>query len=531
MTRGEDFLVAEKLAKRFGDTRALVSCSFDIRLGEVHALIGENGSGKSTLVKVLSGVLGPDHGSLAVRGSTLSQITSPRHASRLGVATVFQEILAVEDLSVLDTIWLGFDGIFRRRLSPPEKQARAGEVLARLTPSYPSLDTPMSRLALGQRQLAVIARALVREPRLLILDEATAALDIADRNRLFDEIRQRCGADTAVLFISHRMDELSEIADRVTVLRSGDSVATLPREEAETTTLLRLMSGREPETMTMARGARHDRQDSAVVLQATGMVLRTRAPAVDFELRAGEIVGLAGLEGHGQDEFARGISGVTRPAAGRVLVEPGGRLVGSIDDATQADVTYVPRDRRSEGIFEPLSVIENFAMPTLRRDRRRGVLSRRLMRKRFAAYREQLRIRLTNELDLITTLSGGNQQKVIIACRLASEPRVLVLNDPTRGVDPGTKQDIYRLLVKLCDDGVAVVLLSSDLEEHILLVDRVLVFREGTVSAELAHEQLSRATLLAALFGEEPEYAPARSGKVAKRGETNPDAIPDGLSK
>lgn len=518
MTRGEAFLVAENLARRFGETRALVSCSFDVRLGEVHALIGENGSGKSTLVKVLSGVLSPDHGSLTVPGSTFSQIASPRQASRLGVATVFQEILIVNSLSVLDNIWLGFEGIFRHRLTQSEKRARAAEILARLTPHYPSLETPVSRLDLGQRQLAVIARALVREPRLLILDEATSTLDIADRDRLFSEIRRRCVADTAVLFISHRIDEISEIAERVTVLRSGESVGTLPREDADTTTLLRLMSGREPEAA-IALGERHDHHDSSVALRATGLVLRERRPSADFEVRAGEIVGLAGLEGHGQDEFSRAIACVTRPAAGRILVEPGGRLLASADDATRAGVAYIPRDRKSEGIFEPLSILENFAIPTLLRDRRLGLLSRRRMRRRFVVYRTLLRIRLRSELDLITTLSGGNQQKVVIAGRLASEPRVLVLNDPTRGVDIGAKQDIYQLLSKLSGAGVAVVLLSSELEEHILLADRVLVFRDGTISAELARDQLSRATLVAALFGEQHENPLPSSRRAGQHGE------------
>lgn len=519
-------LVVEDLARRFGETRALVSCSFDVRAGEVHALMGENGSGKSTLVKILSGVLGPNNGSLTIQESRLSRIASPRQAATLGIATVFQEILVVDELSALDNIWLGYDGVVRSRLSRRLKRQRAAEVLARLTPDFPSLDTPAKWLNLGQRQLAVIARALVREPRILILDEATSALDVADRDRLFAEVQQRCASGTAVLFISHRMEEIFEIAARVTVLRSGESVATLERQDTDSATLVRLMSGRELKEVMRAKEQPVPR-DSPVLLRAAGLTVRPSAPAFDFDLKAGEIVGIAGLEGHGQDEFIRALAGLLPSAAGQVMIEPAGRPVRSAAAARNAGIEYVPRDRKGEGIYETLSISDNFAMPTLGQDRRWGLVSRRLNHQRFATYRERLKIRLGRESNAITTLSGGNQQKVLIARRLAARPRVLLLNDPTRGVDLGAKQDIYEFLRNLAGEDVAVVMLSSELEEHILLAQRVLVFREGTLSKELTGQQLTRPRLVAALFGEALEDEDEASQEGASSGKAQQSAAPE----
>jgi ABC-type sugar transport system ATPase subunit len=512
MTADTPFLAVEGLARRFGDTQALVSCSFDVRGGEVHALIGENGSGKSTLVKILSGVLYPDRGVLRVNGRDIGRLASPSRAARVGIVSVFQEILVVEHLSVLDNIWLGFDGIFRQKLSVKEKLVRANDTLSHLTSGYPALDTPMRWLNLGERQLAVIARALVRDPRLLILDEATSALDISNRDRLFEELRRRRANGVAVVFISHRMDEIAEISDRVTVLRSGESVATLKRGEAAEATLLRLMSGREAEERVRGKFETapayvRSRAEAAspVVLRAKGLVLRDGCQPYDFALRAGEIVGLAGLEGHGQDEFAKAIAGLITPITGEVRAETAGRTIASLEDAARAKVAYVPRDRKSEGTFEPLSILENFAALTLKRDLRYRLLARRRMRARFSLYRSLLQIRLGRDADLITSLSGGNQQKVLIARQLAAEPGVLVLNDPTRGVDLATKWDIYALLRRLAAQGVAIVLLSTELEEHIALTDRVLVFRSGEVFDEVNREEVNHTRLIAAMFGRSSE--------------------------
>jgi ABC-type sugar transport system ATPase subunit len=366
------------------------------------------------------------------------------------------------------------------------------------------LDAPASLLPLSQQQACAIARVLLREPRVLILDEATSALDVATRDRLFAAISRRRPAGLCTLFISHRMDEIGEIADQVTVLRSGASVATLDREQAVPERLVQLMTG--ADNLAGGQGA-HQRAASPAaartVLAVRGLRLAAGAAPVTFELHEGEIVGLAGLEGHGQDEFLRALW--DGDPAGCVLRVDGTAQVAvrSARQAADLGIAYVPRDRRTESLFAPLSIQENFGVVTSRADRRHGLLSAAAQRARLAKYQDSLGIRMGKPTDLITTLSGGNQQKVIIARWLARQPRILLLNDPTRGIDLGAKRDIYALLDTLAADGVAVMMLSTEVDEHVELMDRVLVFREGTVGAVLDRDQLSRAALVSAFFGQE----------------------------
>jgi ABC-type sugar transport system ATPase subunit len=458
-------LRTEGLAKAFGATHALRSCSFELRAGEVHCIVGENGSGKSTLVKILSGVHPPDAGTIALRGAPSGALSSPRKAAAAGLATVFQEVLVVEPRSVLDNVWMGTDGVFGTTVPFAERRQRAGDALAALLGQAPPLDMPIEHLSLSERQACCLARALVRAPEILILDEATSALDVATRDRLFALVRERVAAGTAVVFISHRMDEISEIGDRCTVMRSGETVGTLERGDASAQELVRLMSGAEHLTGDMAE--RPHRSPGDVVLSVPGL-----------ELRAGELVGLAGLEGHGQDAF-----------------------LWSLAHAGGDDVAYVPRERRAESLFESKSVRENFGIVTLDRDTSRGLISPKRTKQRLAEYVERLKIKVGDVDESITTVSGGNQQKVVMARWLATDPKVLLLNDPTRGVDIGAKRDLYELLTALAARGVAIVMLSTEVDEHVELMDRVLVFREGRVSRELARGELSRQSIIGAFFG------------------------------
>jgi ABC-type sugar transport system ATPase subunit len=490
----------EGVAKAFGETRALKACNLAIRPGSIHAVIGENGSGKSTLVKVLTGVVRPDSGTITLAGRGNAGLASPRAARQAGIATTFQEILVLEELSLLDNVWLGQDGLFRIHVASGRRRTEAAAMLSELLGgSLPDLDARMGDLDLGTRQAVVIARSLLLGPKLLILDEATAALDISVRDRLFAALRRRVAAGLSVLFITHKMDEIAALSDEVTVLRSGETVATLATAEATPARLLELMSGRTdavPKPQTPA-GA------GAVRVAVQRVALAAEAAPFDLAVRKGEILGLAGLEGHGADLFAQVLGGVRVPLSGEICSEPGGAIRGQAEFVSNG-ISYVPRDRKLEGIFAPLSIADNFSISTLSRYTRLGLLDEG----RAAAVRtplfERLGVKYGALRNAITSLSGGNQQKVILARTLAQTPGVLVLNDPTRGVDLATKQDIYSLLLEQAAAGVSVVIHSTEIEELLALCHRVAVFHDSTLHGVLDRGRLTRDVLIAALFGRAP---------------------------
>jgi ABC-type sugar transport system ATPase subunit len=502
----EVLLRVQHLAKAFGPTQALRDLSLELRRGEVLSIMGENASGKSTLVKVLSGVHRPDSGTIELAGQPLPPLHSPRHAQAMGIATVFQEILVVPQQPVLTNIWLGSDGLLRRRVQPEQRRERGRTVLAELIDD-PPLQATAGSLPLSDRQAVCVARALVREPRILILDEATSTLDVATRDRLFRVIRRLRAAGTGILFISHRMEEVEEIADRVTIVRSGEDVATLRRGEADVQRMVELMTGTKGggQELRQAPDASARVRDD-VVVRVSGVRLRHQAAPIDAEIRAGELVGVAGLEGHGQDRFLRVLAGVP-PADGEVVCLTDGRprTLRSPADALAGRIAYVPKDRRGEGIFETRSILENFQVATLEADRKLGLLRRSLTERRFDRYAELMRIVTGHRSNTITSLSGGTQQKVLIARWLATSPKVLLLNDPTRGVDVGTKNDIYGVLAEAASQGMAVVMLSTEAIELVELMDRVLVFREGELHRELRRGEFSNARLVASYFGQDAE--------------------------
>jgi ABC-type sugar transport system ATPase subunit len=496
----------EHVAKAFGATQALRDCSFDLRAGEVHVLVGENGSGKSTLVKVLSGVHVPDAGLVEIAG-TQAQLRSPKAALDQGIVTVFQEVLVAPARSVLDNVWLGFDDTWRARVPMREKRRRAREALDELLGRKVDLGVPMEDLSLSDRQACCVVRALLRRPRILILDEATSALDVATRDRLFARVSRLAADGVGVIFITHRLDEIEEIGDRITVMRSGETVANLTRASWTARDLVRLMTGSdELETVGRREKESAESRRGAPVLSVRGLRLRLDGAPIDLTVHAGELIGLAGLEGHGQNEFLEALWGQSVVGGQVVRHLPAGDVViRSPDQAADCDVAYVPRERARDSLFSWMTIRENFALPTLAQDSRLGWLSPRSSRRRFASYIDQLQIVLGSPEDPITTLSGGNQQRVIIARWLAFAPRILLLNDPTRGIDINSKNDLYALFGALASEGLAVVMLSTELDEHVELMDRVLVFREHELFREFDRNELSRKALVAAFFGESSE--------------------------
>jgi ABC-type sugar transport system ATPase subunit len=500
---GDVILEVSAVAKAYGETRALTSCSLTLRRGEILVLVGENGSGKSTLIKILSGLVRPDDGAIVVAGSAHPGFAAPSSARRLGIATVFQEVLLVPALSVLDNVQLGLDGLLQRCGQPAGRRAQIQAYLARLLEQDIDVDTPIGSLGLGIGQVCAIVRALMQAPRVLLLDEATSALDFRVRDRLFEIIRELRTAGVAVAFISHRMDEVETIADRVTVLRSGSTVSTLDRSNATPATLFRLMSGVERPSAAGKTVARTQKADPSFAIAIDSLVLREGAKPFDAKVHAGEVVGLGGLEGHGQEAFLQTLAGIRRPIAGGVsaIQEGATREIANANDAAAVGVAYVPRDRKAEGIFAPLSVLDNFVMPSISSDSRWGLLSLKGMIRRYQTFAQAFAIKAARPSLRITSLSGGNQQKVIIARWLATEPRVLLLNDPTRGVDHATKQDIYARLSKIAGSGIAVMMLSTEVDELLTYMDRVMVFREGTLFTEFGRDDLARERLIASFFG------------------------------
>lgn len=503
-----DIVVLNSITKSFGETRAVRGVSLTARAGEIHAIVGENGSGKSTLAKIISGALPPDSGQLRVLGQAPR---NPREALQLGVTMVFQEVLVADGASVLDNLFIGLDGFAFAKYSKREKLNLVEAWLPKLFDSEIDVDEDISTFPLSVRQWVVITRALLSDPRVLILDEATAPLDRAGVDRLYIELARLRDEGVCVLVVTHRIAELTTFADRATVLRDGTCVGTLDRAELNEESLLQLMTG---ETVTEAahHGTRFSRvpSRSAAVppddesLRVRGVKLSVSAPATDLDLRRGEILGLIGLEAQGQERFVEVIAGIQAPVSGEVSVKrgPDGYVpVREQEDAQRAGIAYIPGDRKLEGLFPNLSVFENFGVPLYRSERRFGFIRRRRVGGLFAKEVERLSIAYQRRSSGINSLSGGNQQKVIIGRSLALAPSVLVLNDPTRGVDISTKREFYALLGQLVESGTSVLFLSNEIEEFVGLCDRVAVFRDESVYTILEGADIAIDSILNAMFG------------------------------
>lgn len=492
------------IVKCFGETVALNDCSLTINPGEVHAIVGENGSGKSTLAKIISGVLQPDSGLVSVFGNSPRD---PMHARSLGVATIFQEVLVAETLSVVDNIFAGTDSLWKRSRTRAEAKSQSRSILKRFTGLDLDPNTLVQDLPLSVKQWIVIARALLSNPRLLILDESSAALDLDATARLHVEIARAREAGCCVVIVTHRIAELVRIADRATVLRDGRVVDELVGTSITEANLLRLMSAKNVVVDVKAAGApAATREVGDVVLSARGLSLDRDAMPFDFSLRAGEIVGVVGLDGQGQSDFIRAAAGLSGPHSGTISVlDRGGTALAPLNTRSSG-IAYVSGDRAHEGIFPNLSIFENFALPLYKSTfGEYGWIKQRIMDRAFQKEVQRLSIKTGRASNLITSLSGGNQQKVLIGRAFATDPKIIVLDDPARGVDFGTKQQLYEQLRRFVEHGGAVIYLSSEIEDFFEFADRVLVFRSKTPFRTIPAVRFSEHAFLAAMFGEAEE--------------------------
>ncbi len=468
--------------KTFGPTVALSNCNLKAFEGEVHAIIGGNGSGKSTLAKVVSGVLIPDSGQVSVMGKAAS---TPVEARQLGIANVFQEVMVADGCSVLDNLYLGADGLLGSALSREEKVARARALMSELLGFELDLSAQVGTLPLSLKQWVTIGRGLLAEPKLLILDESSAALDYESTERLFAKLRQLKAGGTSIMIVTHRIPELVRIADRATVLRDGSDVGSLSREEITEQRVLELIAGPQSESA-KASAPIPDRQDERPVLRVEGGRIWHDGGAIDFKLFPGDIVGITGLDGQGQSDFIRALAGVSPMVSGLITVSTGQgeQEVRNLHSARENHISYVSGDRKKEGIFPNLSIFENLVLPIYREYCAGGVLNvvnKHKLDPIFDWETAKLRVKRGSRDNLVTSLSGGNQQKVLIARAFAEKPRVLVLNDPARGIDVSAKLDLYQNLKAFAATGRAVVFLSSEIEEFLDLCTRVHVFRNGSI--------------------------------------------------
>ncbi|WP_049568546.1 sugar ABC transporter ATP-binding protein [Streptomyces sp. SBT349] len=475
-------LTLSGISKSFPGVRALQGVDLDVLPGEVHCLLGQNGAGKSTLIKVVSGAHQPDAGEITWQGEH-TVIGSPSAAMRLGIATIYQELDLIEHVSVTENVHLGNEkskaGFVRRGAA----RAATADILARLGHPEISPDRIVSSLSAAGRQVVSMARALSHDAKLIIMDEPSAVLDPDEVNNLFRIVDNLTEAGVAIVYISHRLEEIRRIGDRVTVLKDGRAVARgLPADTTATRDIVSLMTGRDIEHPFPERpGPPPAAADATPVLHVEGLAREGEFAPLDLTVQAGEIVGLAGLVGSGRSEILETIYGARRPTAGRVLV--GGRPLrpGNVTSAVRAGVGLAPEERKAQALFLLDSVTRNVTISSLPRFSRGGWLDRSGERKAAREHTRELSLRPDNPEARIRTLSGGNQQKAVLARWLLRDCKVLLLDEPTRGVDVGARAELYALIRRLADEGVAVLLVSSEIPEVLGLADRVLVVREGQV--------------------------------------------------
>jgi rhamnose transport system ATP-binding protein len=485
------------IRKAFAGVQALKGVSFELEDGEVHALVGENGAGKSTLIKVITGAHAPDEGTIEFQGCPVEH-NDPVRARNLGIAAIYQQPALFPDLSVAENIALGLEpGGAWRLVRWGERRARAARLLARIGAAIDP-ETEVRRLTMPEQQLVEIARALGADARLLIMDEPTASLSDLEVENLFRVIRELKGHGVGIIYISHRLEELPQVADRVTALRDGSLVGTRCMGEVSRTDLIRMMVGRElsavfPKT-TVARGD--------VLLRVSDLTCSASGVSgVSFDVRAGEILGLAGLVGAGRTELARVLFGLTPADSGTIEIGGEPVTIASPADAIRHGIAYVPEDRRHHGVILDMSVASNATLATLDSVSSRGLLDFRRERDVAADLVRRLGIKTATIDNPVGNLSGGNQQKVALARWLASDPRVLILDEPTQGVDVGAKAEIHRLMGELAGRGIAIVMISSELPEILGMSDRIVVMHGGTVAGTLERAGATQESILELALG------------------------------
>ena len=484
-------------AKAFGGVQALRDASLELYAGEVHALLGENGAGKSTLLKALAGVHRADAGEITVGGVPFEQ-GSTRRSREQGVAVIYQEPSLFPDLSLAENVFIGRQPVTaRRNVDWARMRTESAALFTQLGVDLDP-DRQARGLSIADQQIVEIAKALSTQARVIVMDEPTAALSAAESERLLDVARRLRDGGAAVVFVSHRLDEVFALCDRLTVMRDGSTVQSCLVAETDAAQVVRWMVGRELTELF----PKLETEVGEVVLRVRGLTSDGVFDDVSFEVRAGEIVAFAGLVGSGRSEVVRAVFGIDRYDSGEVEVLGRPLPPGDPRAALARGVALVPEDRRQQGLFMPASIAKNTAVVVLSRLARRGIVRERAERELAATWAERLRLRHGGLDQPVERLSGGNQQKVVLSKWLATEPKLLVVDEPTRGIDVGTKAEVHRLLSEQAAQGLAVLMVSSELPEVLGMADRVLVMREGRLMATLSRAEATQERVMLAATGQ-----------------------------
>jgi rhamnose transport system ATP-binding protein len=490
-------LVLEQAVKSFGAVRALEDGSVTLYAGEVHALLGENGAGKSTLVKILAGVHQPESGRLLIDGEEVT-FSGPAASRSAGVSIIYQEPTLFPDLTVAENIFVGRQPLRAgRRVDPGQMARRAKELFGRLG-VHIDPSRPARGLSVADQQIVEIAKAISFNAKVVVMDEPTAALTTVEVERLFEVARTLCAQGAAVLFISHRLEEVFTLCQRATIMRDGRFVSTALVADLTIDSIIRSMVGRD----LAALFPKTENEPGEVLLQVDRLTREGVFTDVSFTVRRGEIVALAGLVGAGRSEVARAVFGMDRRDAGTVTLHGKELPNGSPRAAMAAGLALVPEDRRQQGLVMDMGIDHNVALASLTNLQEYGLIRRAKERMLAADWAARLQLKYGRVRNPVSTLSGGNQQKVVLAKWLARSPQVLIIDEPTRGIDVGTKAEVHRLLDELVGQGMGVLMISSELPEVLGMADRVLVLREGRLVAEIARENADEDTIMRAATGQ-----------------------------
>jgi rhamnose transport system ATP-binding protein len=496
VTAASPLLELKQATKSFGPVKALVDGTVTLYPGEAHALLGENGAGKSTLVKILAGVHQPDGGELLLAGEPTS-FNGPAASRSAGVSIIYQEPTLFPDLSVAENIFMGRQPLGSgRRIDWSAMRSQAAEIFARLGVALDPA-RPARGLSVADQQIVEIAKALSFNANVIVMDEPTAALTSVEVDRLFDVVRTLRSTGAAVLFISHRLEEVFAICQQVTIMRDGAFIRTGPIEQESIDTIIRSMVGRDLDTLF----PKTETAPGDVVLEVDGLTRAGVFADISFSVRKGEIVALAGLVGAGRSEVARAIFGIDPRDAGSVRMNGADLRPGAPRAAMAAGIGFVPEDRRQQGLVMELSIDHNVALASLVRLSRFGLIRRSSERDLALSWAKKLQLKFGRLANPVSTLSGGNQQKVVLGKWLARNPELLIIDEPTRGIDVGTKAEVHRLLDQLVAEGVAVLMISSELPEVLGMADRVLVLREGRLTGEFSRAEADEDSIMRAATG------------------------------